>query len=63
MITMSLLRMCQTMSMFYELATNPQEVEYKDKESFARMLKWLHEEDFDKFDDEEDFETEEANES
>ena len=43
--------MCQTMSMFYELATNPQEVEYKDKESFARMLKWIHEEDFDKFDD------------
>ena len=37
MITMSLLRMCQTMSMFDELGTNPKEVEYKEKESFARM--------------------------
>ena len=43
MITMSLLRMCQTMSMFDELGTNPKEVEYKEKESFARMyvmVKW-----------------------
>ena len=41
MITMSLLRMCQTMSMFDELTTNPQEVEYKDKKKLCEDVEMV----------------------